>query len=74
MQNDHQTESPKNITRIGNRQYKVGRHYVDLDESDPCHCGDSIWRNRICKHIRAALNYEDQMKDCTTLASNESLD
>jgi hypothetical protein len=74
--NDPRTEKARliGVEQLGPRQFKVGRHYVDLNESDPCHCGDSIWRNRICKHIRAALNYEDQMKTSDYKSSNESVD
>jgi hypothetical protein len=47
--------------RVGHGQYRlVGGdhvHWVDLyTTSIPrCDCGDHIWRERICKHILAAL-------------------
>jgi len=42
------------------RYYVVGGgepHWVDLHswQHPRCDCGDHIWRNRICKHILAAL-------------------
>ena len=47
--------------RVGNGRYEVlggdHPHWVDLyTTSVPrCDCGDHIWRDRICKHILAAL-------------------
>ena len=47
--------------RIGHGRYRVvggaGDHWVDLyTTSVPrCDCGDHLWRERICKHILAAL-------------------
>ena len=47
--------------RIGEGQYHVvggdHDHWVDLyNASTPrCDCGDHLWRERICKHILAAL-------------------
>ena len=47
--------------RIGDGRYHVvggdHDHWVDLySASIPrCDCGDHIWRERICKHILAAL-------------------
>ena len=47
--------------RVGNGRYRVSGgshdHWVDLyTTSHPrCDCGDHIWRERICKHILAAL-------------------
>lgn len=47
--------------RVGHGRYHlVGgghEHWVDLyTESIPrCDCGDHLWRDRICKHILAAL-------------------
>ena len=47
--------------RIGDGQYYVvggdHEHWVDLyNASMPrCDCGDHLWRERICKHILAAL-------------------
>lgn len=58
------------VTRIGYRQYEVssdrGPNYVDMTESDPCHCEDmtlrSVARGSIkempCKHLLAALIFE----------------
>jgi hypothetical protein len=51
------------VERIGNRQFRVGKHYVDLNEADPCHCADKIWRlkdHEKCKHILAALLHEGE--------------
>jgi hypothetical protein len=47
--------------RIGNGRYRVSGgdqvHWVDLyTASYPrCDCGDHLWRERVCKHILAAL-------------------
>jgi hypothetical protein len=47
--------------RIGNGRYRVSGgnqvHWVDLyTASHPrCDCGDHLWRERVCKHILAAL-------------------
>jgi hypothetical protein len=47
--------------RIGSGRYRVvggdSDHWVDLyTTSHPrCDCGDHLWRERICKHILAAL-------------------
>jgi hypothetical protein len=47
--------------RIGNGRYRVTggsqTHWVDLySTAHPrCDCGDHLWRERICKHILAAL-------------------
>ena len=47
--------------RVGDGRYQVlggdHTHWVDLyTTSIPrCDCGDHIWRDRICKHILAAL-------------------
>lgn len=47
--------------RVGEGQYQViggdHEHWVDLySTSIPrCDCGDHLWRERICKHILAAL-------------------
>jgi len=47
--------------RIANGRYRVTggnhEHWVDLlTASHPrCDCGDHLWRDRICKHILAAL-------------------
>jgi hypothetical protein len=47
--------------RVGEGQYRVSGgsqvHWVDLfDAGHPrCDCGDHLWRDRVCKHILAAL-------------------
>ena len=47
--------------RLGDGRYRVRGgehdHWVDLyTTSHPrCDCGDHLWRDRICKHILAAL-------------------
>ena len=47
--------------QIGDGRYRVlggaHEHWVDLyTASHPrCDCGDHLWRDRICKHILAAL-------------------
>jgi hypothetical protein len=47
--------------RVGHGRYRViggdHEHWVDLyTTSHPrCDCGDHLWRERICKHILAAL-------------------
>ena len=47
--------------RVGKGRYRVSggasEHWVDLrSPSHPrCDCGDHLWRDRICKHILAAL-------------------
>lgn len=47
--------------RVGRGRYRVsgGReeHWVDLFSlhNPRCDCGDHLWRDRICKHILAAL-------------------
>lgn len=47
--------------RVGEGRYRVRGgsqdHWVDLyTTSHPrCDCGDHLWRDRICKHILAAL-------------------
>jgi hypothetical protein len=47
--------------RVGVGRYRVSggshEHWVDLySSSHPrCDCGDHLWRERVCKHILAAL-------------------
>jgi len=47
--------------RVGEGRYRVSggdhEHWVDLYTSSMprCDCGDHLWRERICKHILAAL-------------------
>ncbi|CAN5515807.1 hypothetical protein BH24GEM3_BH24GEM3_21230 [soil metagenome] len=49
------------VNHLGRGRYRVwgGReaHYVDLYSAQHprCDCGDHLWRDRICKHILAAL-------------------
>ena len=49
------------VQPVGRGRYRVsgGReaHYVDLFHAQHprCDCGDHLWRERICKHILAAL-------------------
>jgi hypothetical protein len=50
--------------RMGHGRYRIAggdnEHWVDLyTSSHPrCDCGDYIWRDRVCKHILAALMRE----------------
>jgi hypothetical protein len=50
--------------RAGDGRYRIvggdNEHWVDLyTASHPrCDCGDYIWRDRVCKHILAALMRE----------------
>lgn len=47
--------------RIGDGRYRVrggsSEHWVDLYTTTMprCDCGDHLWRERVCKHILAAL-------------------
>jgi hypothetical protein len=47
--------------RVGEGRYHftggAQEHWVDLYTSDHprCDCGDHLWRERVCKHILAAL-------------------
>lgn len=47
--------------RIGPGRFRVGAgehtHWVDLYTTDlpRCDCADHLWRERVCKHILAAL-------------------
>ena len=47
--------------RVGDGRYRVlggdHEHWVDLYTTSlpRCDCGDHLWRDRICKHILAAL-------------------
>lgn len=49
------------VTPMGRGRYRVAGgtepHWVDLyNAAHPrCDCGDHLWRERICKHILAAL-------------------
>jgi hypothetical protein len=59
--------------RVGHGRYRVTGgtqdHWVDLYTiSHPrCDCGDHLWRERICKHILAALLREGDERVLTTL-------
>lgn len=48
--------------RVGSGKYRVAggatTHWVDLGASGAgpkCDCGDYLWRDRVCKHILAAM-------------------
>ncbi len=59
--------------QIGEGRYRVmggaHEHWVDLyTASHPrCDCGDHLWRERICKHILAALLREGNDRVVTAL-------
>ena len=59
--------------RVGRGRYHVTGgshdHWVDLyTTSHPrCDCGDHLWRERICKHILAALLREGDERVITAL-------
>jgi hypothetical protein len=59
--------------RFGRGRYRVTggaqTHWVDLyTTSFPrCDCGDHLWRDRICKHILAALLREGDERVLTSL-------
>jgi hypothetical protein len=61
------------VARTGQGRYHVtgGRqdHWVDLyTTAHPrCDCGDHLWRDRICKHILAALLREGREEVLTAL-------
>lgn len=61
--------------RIGRGRYRVvggdTDHWVDLyTTSFPrCDCGDHLWRERICKHILAALLREGNERVVTALGA-----
>ena len=61
--------------RVADGRYRVtgaGReHWVDLvTATHPrCDCGDHIWRERICKHILAALLREGDQRVVQALAA-----
>src|SRR5918911_3940454 len=62
-----------NGERVGDGRYHVtggdSDHWVDLyTASTPrCDCGDHLWRERICKHILAALLREGNERVVTAL-------
>ncbi|HET7601179.1 MAG TPA: hypothetical protein VFK09_12850 [Gemmatimonadales bacterium] len=49
------------LERVGSGQYHVSggsqAHWVDLYHAahPRCDCGDHLWRDRVCKHILAAM-------------------
>jgi hypothetical protein len=59
--------------QVGDGRYRVvggeHEHWVDLyTASHPrCDCGDHLWRERICKHILAALLREGNDRVVTAL-------
>ena len=59
--------------RIADGRYRVTGgetdHWVDLyTRSNPrCDCGDHLWRDRVCKHILAALLREGHERVITRL-------
>ncbi len=61
--------------RIGRGRYRVvggdSDHWVDLyTTSHPrCDCGDHLWRDRICKHILAALLREGNERVVSALGA-----
>lgn len=61
--------------RIGHGRYRVvggtTDHWVDLyTTAHPrCDCGDHLWRDRICKHILAALLREGNERVVTALGT-----
>jgi hypothetical protein len=61
--------------RVGEGRYRVTGgehdHWVDLyTTSHPCcDCGDHLWRERICKHILAALLREGHDRVVEALGS-----
>ena len=60
-------------TRFGRGRYRVTggaqTHWVDLYTTNfpRCDCGDHLWRDRICKHILAALLREGDERVLTSL-------
>jgi hypothetical protein len=50
-----------NAVRLARGRYRVDggaeQHWVDLTTPNVprCDCGDHLWRDRVCKHILAAL-------------------
>ena len=62
-------------TRVGDGRYHVSGgdhdHWVDLySTSIPrCDCGDHLWRERICKHILAALLREGNERVVSALGT-----
>ena len=59
--------------RVGDGRYRITGgtqdHWVDLytNAHPRCDCGDHLWRERICKHILAALLREGNERVVTTL-------
>ena len=62
-----------NGERVGDGRYRITGgtqdHWVDLHTTahPRCDCGDHLWRERICKHILAALLREGNERVVTTL-------
>ena len=62
-----------NATRFGQGRYRITggaqTHWVDLYTTafPRCDCGDHLWRDRICKHILAALLREGDERVLTSL-------
>ena len=60
--------------RVGDGRYRVTGgdtvHWVDLytTRHPRCDCGDHVWRDRICKHILAALLREGNDRVVQALA------
>lgn len=53
------------IEQVGPRQYRVGKHWIDLDGETPCHCEDALLRwppVPVCKHVMRAMLYEREGK------------
>ncbi len=63
------------VTPVGPGRYHVSggkeAHWVDLyNAHNPrCDCGDHLWRERICKHILAALLREGNERVVQSLAA-----
>lgn len=61
--------------RIGHGRYRVAGgdadHWVDLYTTayPRCDCGDHLWRERICKHILAALLREGNERVVSALGA-----
>jgi hypothetical protein len=59
--------------RVGEGRYRITGgtqdHWVDLHTAayPRCDCGDHLWRERICKHILAALLREGNERVLTAL-------
>lgn len=60
------TERGRYVVRGGREE-----HWVDLTTPNTprCDCGDHLWRDRVCKHILAALLREGDEEVITALGS-----